>query len=47
MYSNPVMLPDKKLRNTITLQVQVNPVGIETADGTEPAARKGNRLACP
>lgn len=39
------MLPDKKLRNTITLQVQVNPVGIETADGTEPAARKGNRLA--
>lgn len=45
MYSNPVMLPDKKLRNTITLQVQVNPVGIETADGTEPAARKGNRLA--
>ena len=45
VYNNPVMLPDKKLRNTITLQVQVNPVGIETADGTEPAARKGNKLA--
>ena len=45
VYSNPVMLPDKKLRNPITLQVQVNPVGIETADGTEPAPRKGNKLA--
>jgi len=35
MYNNPVMLPDKKLRDTITLQVQVNHVGTESAAGMD------------
>lgn len=35
MYNNPVMLPDKKLRDTITLQVQVNHVGTESPAGME------------
>ena len=35
MYNNPVMLPDKKLRDTITLQVQVNHVGTESLAGMD------------
>lgn len=46
LYNNPVMLPDKQLRNTITLQVQVNHVGTEPATtGAEVTTdRKGQKL---
>ena len=46
LYNNPVMLPDKQLRNTITLQVQLNRVGAEPATpGTEVTTdKKGKKL---
>lgn len=46
LYNNPVMLPDKQLRNTITLQVQVNHVGTEpaTAGAEVTTDRKGQKL---
>ena len=39
MYNNQVMLPDKKLRDTITLQVQVNHVGTESVEGMEDVTK--------